>query len=100
MRACSTGPHASTSHHFFSSAYHVHDRQATEILLSALVPCPCTPERWLVLETNYYSAPDQHASQLLLARATRLYGEDKESATYAKDELGRLHQAAMSLHSP
>jgi hypothetical protein len=42
-------------HHFLVTAYRVEDRQAVEILLSALVPCPRTFTFWTVLETNFYS---------------------------------------------
>jgi hypothetical protein len=34
---------------FLSSAYKIEDRQAVEILLSALIPCPRTPSFWTVL---------------------------------------------------
>jgi hypothetical protein len=39
---------------FVATQYRMEDRQALEILLSALIPCPRTPALWLVLETNYY----------------------------------------------
>jgi hypothetical protein len=40
-------------HHFLSTQYRVEDRQAIEILLSALIPVPRTPAFWTVLETNH-----------------------------------------------
>jgi hypothetical protein len=41
---------------FHSAAhYRIENRQALEILLSALVDCPCTAPVWLILETNWYS---------------------------------------------
>jgi hypothetical protein len=38
-----------------ATQYRMEDRQALEILLSALIPCPRTAEPWLVAETNWYS---------------------------------------------
>src|SRR5215471_18199512 len=47
--------------HFLAMAYRIEDRQATEILLSALISCPRTPALWLVLETNWFSRDCQRA---------------------------------------
>jgi hypothetical protein len=38
-----------------ATEYRMEDRQALEVLLAALAPCPRTDSLWLVLETNYYS---------------------------------------------
>jgi hypothetical protein len=41
-------------HHHLASAYRIQDRQATEILLSALLDCPRASTLWFTLETNFY----------------------------------------------
>jgi hypothetical protein len=46
------------------------------------------------------AAPDHHGSHLVLARAMRIDSDDKEAATYAKEELGRLRKAGLIEWSP
>src|SRR5215471_8838252 len=38
-----------------ASQYRMEDRQALEILLRALIPCPRSQSCWLILETNWFS---------------------------------------------
>jgi hypothetical protein len=58
---------------------------------------PCWIRRGL---EHLRTAPDQHSTHLLLARAMRLDGEDRESANYARDELRRLHQQGILEWAP
>lgn len=41
--------------HICERDYDMHDREALEILLSALVDCPRTPQTWLILETSWWA---------------------------------------------
>jgi hypothetical protein len=41
--------------HYLAGGFGVNDREATEVLLSALVACPRTSALWCVIETNWYS---------------------------------------------
>jgi hypothetical protein len=46
------------------------------------------------------AAPDHHAGHLVLERAMRIDSDDKEAATYAKEELGRLRKEGPSTGAP
>ena len=51
---------------------------------------------WIARSVEHLcAAPDHHATHLILACVMKLDGDDKEAATYAKDELGRLRKAGL-----